>query len=83
MLKAAKRKGDTDKMTVYKDDISLLSARLKKLRKDIVICDRIEAQKPVIDERMNKCRVKFQQNEPTKKVTAYSHLLKCKTIKIF
>ena len=67
MLKTAERKGDTDKKTEYKNDISLLSARLKKLRKDIVICDRIEAQKPVIDERMDKCREKFAQNEPTRK----------------
>ena len=67
MLKTAERKGDTDNITVYKNDISLLSARLRKLRKDIVICDRIEAQKPVIDERMDKCREKFEQNEMTRK----------------
>ena len=67
MLKTAERKGDTDKITEYKNDISILSARLKKLRKDIVICDRIEAQKPVIDERMDKCREKFEQNEMTRK----------------
>ena len=67
MLKTAERKGDTDNITVYKNDISLLSARLKKLRKDIVVCDRIEAQKPVIDERMNQCREKFEQNEMTGK----------------
>ncbi|MCH5197354.1 MAG: hypothetical protein J1E34_00480 [Oscillospiraceae bacterium] len=67
MLKTAERKGDTDKITEYKNDISILSARLKKLRRDIVICDRIEAQKPVIDERMDKCREKFEQNEMTRK----------------
>ncbi len=56
MLKTAERKGDTDKITLYKHDISVLSARLKKLRRDILVCDRIEEQQPKIEEKIDKAK---------------------------
>lgn len=54
MLKTAERKGDTNETTELKDDISNLSARLKKLRRDILVCDRIEEQQPKIEDKINK-----------------------------
>jgi len=55
-LKSAERKGDTDKITLYKKDISVLSARLKKLRRDILVCDRIKEQEPKIEEKIDKAK---------------------------
>ncbi len=56
MLKTAERKGDTNEITELKDDISNLSARLKKLRRDILVCDRIEEQQPKIEEKIDKAK---------------------------
>lgn len=56
MLKTAERKGDTKETTELKDDISNLSARLKKLRRDILVCDRIEEQQPKIEEKIDKAK---------------------------
>lgn len=56
MLKTAERKGDTKEVTELKDDISNLSARLKKLRRDILVCDRIEEQQPKIEEKIDKAK---------------------------
>ena len=65
--KVTVRNGDEKEIFELKEDIGNLSARLKKLRKDIIVCERIEGQKPVIDERMDKCRERFEQNEMTRK----------------
>ena len=56
MLKTAERKGDTNEITELKDDISNLSARLKKLRRDILVCDRIEEQQLKIEEKIDKAK---------------------------
>lgn len=54
LLKSAERKGNESEITELKEDISHLSERLKKLRRDVLVCDRIEEQKPKIDEKINK-----------------------------
>ena len=36
---------------------------IKKLRRDIVICDRIEKQKPVIDERIEQAKESNSRKE--------------------
>lgn len=54
MLKTAERKGDTNEITELKDDISNLSARLKELRRDILVCGRIKEQQPKIEDKINK-----------------------------
>ena len=54
LLKSAERKGNESEITELKEDISNLSERLKKLRRDVLVCDRIEEQKPKIDEKINK-----------------------------
>ncbi|MCM1508853.1 MAG: relaxase/mobilization nuclease domain-containing protein [Ruminococcus flavefaciens] len=56
MLKTAERKGDTIEITELKDDISNLSNRLKKLRRDIFVCDRIKEQEPKIQEKIDKAK---------------------------
>ena len=56
MLKTAERKGDTKEIYELKDDISNLSVRLKKLRRDILVCDRIEEQEPKIEEKIDKAK---------------------------
>lgn len=56
LLKSAERKGNENEITELKEDISNLSERLKKLRRDVLVCDRIEEQKPKIDEKINKAK---------------------------
>ena len=53
MVKAAARKGDETEVAKIKDDISLLTERMKILRKDISICDRIQEQEPKIENKIN------------------------------
>ena len=53
MLKVAARKGDETEVTKIKDEISLLTERMKILRKDIRICDRIQEQEPKIENKIN------------------------------
>ena len=53
MVKAAGRKGDETEVAKIKDEISLLTERMKILRKDIRICDRIQQQEPKIENKMN------------------------------
>lgn len=53
MLKSAARKGDETEVTKIKDEISLLTERMKILRKDIRICDRIQEQEPKIENKIN------------------------------
>lgn len=60
LLKSAERKGNENEITELKEDISNLSERLKKLRRDVLVCDRIEEQKPKIDEKIDKAK---QTNE--------------------
>ena len=55
-LKDATRNGDEKEANEIREHISNLSVMIKKLRRDIVICDRIEKQKPVIDERMEQAK---------------------------
>ena len=56
MLKTAQRQGDEAEASKLKNDISNLSARLKKLRRDILVCDRIEGQEPKIEEKIDKAK---------------------------
>lgn len=53
MLKAAVRKGDEKEVSKLKDHISTLTERMKILRKDIRICDRIQEQEPKIENKIN------------------------------
>ena len=55
-LKVATRSGDEKEENEIREHISNLSVMIKKLRRDIVICDRIEKQKPVIDERIEQAK---------------------------
>lgn len=56
LLKSAERKGNESEITELKEDISNLSERLKKLRRDVLVCDRIEEQKPKIDEKIDNAK---------------------------
>ena len=53
MLKKAARKGDEREVTKIKDEISLLTERMKILRRDIRICDRIQEQEHKIENKIN------------------------------
>lgn len=53
MLKAAVRKGDEKEVSKLKDHISTLTERMKILRKDIRICDRIQEEEPKIENKIN------------------------------
>lgn len=55
-LKVAIRRGDEKEENEIREHITNLSVMIKKLRRDIVICDRIEKQKPVIDERIEQAK---------------------------
>ena len=57
-LKVAIRSGDEKEENEIREHISNLSVMIKKLRRDIIICDRIEKQKPVIDERIEQAKSK-------------------------
>lgn len=56
MLKTAQRHGNEKEITELKDDISILSERLKRLRRDIFVCERIEEQEPKIEEKIDKAK---------------------------
>lgn len=56
MLKAAQRQGNEKEVIELKEDISNLSERLKKLRRDILVCERIEEQQPNIDNKIDKAK---------------------------
>lgn len=62
-LKVAIRSGDEKEENVIREHISNLSVMIKKLRRDIVICDRIEKQKPVIDERIEQAKESNSRKE--------------------
>lgn len=53
MLKVAARKGDETEVAKCKSEISLLTERMKILRKDIRICDRIQEQEPIFENKIN------------------------------
>ena len=53
MLKSAARVGDEKEVKELRDAISTLSERIKILRKDIRICDRIQEQEPKIENKIN------------------------------
>lgn len=62
-LKVAIRSGDEKEKNEIREHISNLSVMIKKLRRDIVICDRIEKQKPVIDERIEQAKESNSRKE--------------------
>ncbi len=62
-LKVAIRSGDEKEEKEIREHISNLSVMIKKLRRDIVICDRIEKQKPVIDERIEQAKESNSRKE--------------------
>ena len=53
MLKAAERKSDEKEVAEIKDHISTLTERMKILRRDIRICDRIQDEEPKIENKIN------------------------------
>lgn len=63
MLKAAARKGDEKEVAELKDHISTLTERLKILRKDIRICDRIQDEEPKIENKINTIMNDNEQKE--------------------
>ncbi len=62
-LKVAIRSGDEKEENEIREHNSNLSVMIKKLRRDIVICDRIEKQKPVIDERIEQAKESNSRKE--------------------
>lgn len=62
-LKVAIRSGDEKEENEIREHITNLSVMIKKLRRDIVICDRIEKQKPVIDERIEQAKKSNSRKE--------------------
>ena len=62
-LKVAIRNGDEKEEDEIREHITNLSVMIKKLRRDIVICDRIEKQKPVIDERIEQAKESNSRKE--------------------
>lgn len=62
-LKVAIRSGDEKEEDEIREHITNLSVMIKKLRRDIVICDRIEKQKPVIDERIEQAKESNSRKE--------------------
>lgn len=62
-LKVAIRSGDEKEENEIREHITILSLMIKKLRRDIVICDRIEKQKPVIDERIEQAKESNSRKE--------------------
>ncbi len=65
-LRVAVRNGDEKDIEELKDHISNLSERLKKLRRDIFVCERIENQKPVLDEKIQECNEMTMRKEKTR-----------------
>lgn len=63
MLKAATRQGDEKEVTDLKDHISTLTERMKILRKDIRICDRIQEQEPKIENKINEIMNEKERKE--------------------
>ena len=53
MLKAAERTGDEKEVAELKEHISNLTMKMRALRKDIRICDRIQEQEPKIENKIN------------------------------
>ena len=53
MLKAAARKSEEKEVAEIKDHISTLTERMKILRRDIRICDRIQDEEPKIENKIN------------------------------
>lgn len=53
MLKAAERTGDEKEVAELKEHISNLTMKIRALRKDIRICDRIQEQEPKIENKIN------------------------------
>lgn len=65
-LKRAVRAGDAAKQNELKSDISFLSERLAKLRRDMKICDRILAGEPKVEaqlQRVKEYTEKFKRRE--------------------
>ena len=62
-LKVANRNGDEIEVAEIKEHISYLSERLKKLRRDIFVCEQIENQKPIIDDRIEEIKHPNQRKE--------------------
>ena len=54
MLKVEARKGNETEVAKIKDEITLLTERMRILRKDIRICDRIQEQEPEIENKINR-----------------------------
>ena len=62
-LKVAIRSCDEKEEDEIREHITNLSVMIKKLRRDIVICDRIEKQKPIIDERIEQAKESNSRKE--------------------
>ena len=53
LLKAARNKNDEAKILEYKDDVTFMTERMKLLRKEIRICDRILETEPKIENKIS------------------------------
>ena len=63
MLKAAERTGDEKEVAELKEHISNLTMKMRALRKDIRICDRIQEQEPKIENKINEIINDKEQKE--------------------
>jgi hypothetical protein len=62
-LKRSVRSGDESRKLDIKDQLSDISTQLKKLRKDIVLCDNISARSKGITEKMNIAQEEIKQRK--------------------
>ncbi len=64
----AEKSNDKEALIEIKNDISLYNERLKILRKDIRICERIEKQKPEIDKKISQLKEREYEKIRAKEV---------------
>ena len=65
-LKTAENNNDEKKNAELKDSISILTERMKIQRKNILICQRIEANEPKIEDKINQIMNDKEQKEMNK-----------------
>ena len=63
LLKLARSKNDEAKIAEYKDDVTFMTERMKLLRKEIKICDRILETEPQIEEKISEIRHDYSMSK--------------------
>ena len=72
-LKRAVRADDLPKQQEYKDEIALLSARLSLVRKQMKICERILAEEPIVEQKLQTVKA-YTDNLKRKEQTQDEHI---------